>query len=339
MCKVLQDIGLITEHGSKALKFQKIINDNKEKTLAFVSYKDGMTVKVYEYTKDEIRNLQELLCDYLDYHPVFEVETETETEEVDTETEVEDKPTGVLHSLTTLPSGDTNYQSALKKATVDEIATAINLMEESGGRHQTRIRVCKAELDRRAKRPVGTTESEDKLKTKAKVETNIEPKEPEPKVVTFPTEDKMPKIIPLHTEGERTYGECVAKATKEKEMFTDDDSQYVIIGLLELCKVDQDFRNNFMREDKSYGDFMEYMFKVAQNGYCVKYGNVGWLSRDLGLALAIDYYNNDSEKQKEIEDAERAKKAEEAKKKAEALKKEVKKNGKKVGRKKGRTTA
>ena len=329
MCKVLKDYGIVADHGSKVLKLQTIA-DMGERVLSLVSYKDGMSVANRNLPKEEASKLFDILSIYLNYKPEVKTKEEPKAEPK------KGKLTGVLHSLTSLPSGDNNYQTTLKKATVEEIKDAIRFMEESGGRHATRIKVCKAELDKRAKRPVGTTENEDK--TRVKTETSAEPKKSEPKIVTFPTEDKKPKIIPLHTEGERTYGECVAKATKEKEMFTDDDSQYVIVGLLELCKVDQDFRNNFMREDKSYGEFMEYMFKVAQNGYCVKYGNVGWLSRDLGLALAIDYYNNDSEKQKEIEEEKRKKEAEGCKAKAEANKKGAK-NGKKVGRKKGRTTA
>lgn len=326
MCKVLKDYGIVADHGSKVLKLQTIV-DGGERNLSLVSYKDGMSVANRNFSKEDARKLFDMLSTYLDYKPEAKAKEEPKAEPE------KEELTGVLRSLTSLPSGDNNYQTTLKKATVEEIKDAIRLMEESGGRHATRIKVCKAELDKRAKRPVGTTENEDKTKGKE------EPKKSEPKIVTFPTEDKKPKIIPLHTEGERTYGECVAKAQKEMEMFKDEDSQYVLTGLIELAKVDQDFRNNFMREDKNYGEFMEYMFKAAQNGYCVKYGNVGWLSRDLGLALAIDYYNNDSEKQKAIEEEKRKKEAEERKAKAEQLKKEIKKNGKKVGRKKGRTTA
>lgn len=336
MCKVLQDIGLITEHGSKTLRFQKILDDNKQKTLAFVSYKDGMTIKVYEYTREELEKLQDILCEYLDYKPEVKPKEEPKAE---TKAEPE-KPTGILHSLTTLPSGDVSYQSVLKKATDEEIEEAIEIMVESGGRHQTRIKVCKGELDRRAKRPIGTTESEDKAKAEDKPKAEVK-KEEKPRVLVFPTEDKKPQIIPLHTEGERTYGECVVKIQREQEAFKEDaESMYVLDGIRELCKVDQDFRNNFMREEKTYMGFLDYMFNAARSGYCTHFegdNTRGYLDKDKALGLAIDYYNNDSEKQKAIEDEERKKKQAEAKAKAEANKKGAK-NGK-VGKKKGRVTA
>lgn len=329
MCKVLKDYGAVADHGSKVLKLQ-LIKDAGEDTLSLVSYKDGMSVANRNLSKGDAAKLFILLSTYLDYKPETKVKEEPKAEPE------KEKLTGVLHSLTTLPSGDTNYQSALKKATDDEIMEAIEIMMNSGGRHQTRMNVCKAELDRRGKKSKAESTSETKADTKASDKPKTEKKEEKPKVVTFPTEDKKPQIIPLHTEGERTYGECVAKAQKEMEMFKDEDSQYVLTGLIELAKVDQDFRNNFMREDKSYGEFMEYMFHAAEKGYCVKYGNVGWLSRDLGLALAIDYYNNDSEKQKAIEEAEKKKKEEERKAKLES-KKEAKENGKTNSKKKGKT--
>jgi hypothetical protein len=158
-----------------------------------------------------------------------------------------------------------------------------------------------------------------KTTTKAKAENK--------KVVQFPKE--KPEIIPLKTDGNSTYEDCVAKLDKEAEMFTDSDSQYVIDGLKELCKVDQDFRNNLMREEKTYGGFIEYMGKAAQNGYCIKYGNVGWIDRDTGLGLAIDYYNHDEAKAKAEEE-----KLKKAKTTASKAKKGGKANGKNVRKKK-----
>lgn len=339
MCKVLKDYGIVADHGSKVLKLQKI-KDGDDNKLALVSYKDGMGMGYYDLPKDEAKQLYDLLTGYLNYKPV--TETETETEE-DTELfEATETKRGIIHSLTSLPTGDCSYYTTLEKATREDIEQAIAIMQK-GGRNATRIKVCENAL----KRLDATTKTVEKVENKAdtKAETKVgkakaEPKKEEPKIVTFPTEDKKPKIIKLeHIDEDRTYGECVVKLKKEAEMFTDSDSQYVIEGLLEYAKADPDFRNCLMREDKTYGGFMEYMFKAAQNGYCVKYGNVGWLDRDLGLGLAIDYFYADCDKMKAEEEAKRKAEAEQKKKTTEAKKKGASKNGKNVGKKKGRTTA
>lgn len=330
MCKVLTDYGAVATHGSRELKLQIITIDKETKSLALVTYKDGMSVSNKIFTREEAEKMKSLLEGYLDYKaPVKESKPDT--------VETEDQ---VIKVLTTLPALDGNYTSVLKLANKEQIEEAIRLMKESGGRHGTRIKACENALRRLAKGDTAEDKTEDKPKAETK-ETKAE-KKLEPKVVQFPSEDKKPVIIPLKTEGDRTYGECVAKIQKELEVFgSDSDSQYVLQGVLELCKVDGDFRNNFMREDKSYSGFMEYMYNAAKNGYCTRYGNVGWLDRDKGLALAIDYYNHDEVKQKEIDEAKRKKEAEERKAKAEANKTTKKggKNGSNNSKKKGRTSA
>jgi len=307
--KIAKDYGAVAERGSKVLKLQRIV---KEQGVSLVSYKDGMSVGCVALSRIEAKELKRLLEEELDY-----------------KVEPKKEPDGIIKTLTSLPFGDCNYQTALRNATEDELKSAIEIMKaDENGKHQTRIKGCENALKRGVK-------NETKVETKeTKVETKAEPKET-PKIVEFPSEDKKPKIIKLVTEGDRTYGECAVKLQKEAEQFKDSDSEYVIAGLIELCKVDPDFRNNLMREDKSYGGFMEYMFHAAQSGYCVKYGNVGWIDRDTALGLAIDYYNADSEKM----EAEEKKKREEeaAKRKAEAEAK--KKNEKKTNRKKKNRTA
>ena len=195
----------------------------------------------------------------------------------------------VIHTLTTTPANDLNYKSVLKDATKEELEEAIAIMKK-GGKHKQRISSCKAALSNyRAK--------------------NYKPEPSKPKIVEFPKE--KPKIIPLPvTNGAAAYDECLAKINKEAEMFSDEECKYVMNGLLEMCKTDQNFRNNFMRKDKSFGGFMDYMYEAARKGYCIKYGNTGWLGRDAALGVALDYYNNDQEKQDAIKKAE-----EEAKKK------------------------
>ncbi len=296
--KVLKDYGAVISRGSKELKLQMIQNADKEKRLALVSYKDGMSTRVTDIT-NEAKELKRLLEDYLGY------KTEKKTADI-----VPFNDT--IRTLTSLPANDTNYHSTLKKATREEIELAIETMKASNGKHATRIKYCESEL------AVKHRES----KTSTIPPKPTEKKKDDKKVITFPTEDKKPKTIPLKSNGEHTYEECVAKLDKEAEMFKDPDSQYVIEGLKELCKVDADFRNNVMQEDKTYGGFMEYMYKAAQNGYCVKYGNVGWIDRDTGLGLALDYYNADIKKMEAEEEKKR--KAE-----ADKKKKEASKNGKK----------
>lgn len=219
----------------------------------------------------------------------------------------------LVKTLTSLPANDCNYTLALKKATADDLNIAIKQMKESGGRHSTRIKACESALKKQG------------LKSEKQSE-----KKTDCKIYQFPTPDKKPQIYQLKTDGNKTYEECEEKLNKEKETFKDADCQYVLDGLLELAKVDQNFRNNIMREDKTYAGFMEYMFKAAKDGYCIKFGNVGWLDRDLALGLAIDYYNADIEKKKKEEEEKR-------KKEAEQRKKEVSKNGKTNKKKKGKT--
>lgn len=288
--RIAKDYGVVVNRGSREYRLQK---EKGSEGISLVSYRDGMSVGSMEFTKAEAKALQKLLADHLGWKA-----PERKSEEV----------SDVVKSLTSLPTSDCGYATALCKATKTDLEQAIEIMKK-GGRNATRIKACENALKR--------IEQGKKVSTK-KAEVKVEPAkvEEKPKIVEFPTEDKRPQIIKLQQTSEaRTYGECVAKLKKEAEMFKDSDSQYVIEGLLELCKVDEDFRNNLMREEKTYGGFMEYMFKAAQNGYCVRYGNVGWVDRDLGLGLAIDYFNADSEKM----EAEEKKKREEeaAKRKAE----------------------
>lgn len=296
--KVKKEYGVVACHGSKELKLQKL-SDGR---LALVSYKDGMSVRVTEISDNEAEALRYMLEDYLDYKTP----------------KCEDN--AIIKSLTSLPAGDVNYQTALRNATEEEITKAIEIMKSNGGKNATRIKYCENQLSKGKK----------KAEPKAEPKIEEEPKE-ECKVIQFPK--AKPEIIKLVTDGDHTYEECEKKLGAEREIFTDPDSQYVIDGLLELCKVDGDFRNNVMREEKTYGGFMKYMYKVAKDGYCIKYDNVGWLDRDSGLGLAIDYYNHD-EKEAEA----RKKRLDEAIKKTKTNKKGGKANGNNVGKKKKRTT-
>lgn len=325
MCKVLRDYGTVAGRGSKELKLQTITNFDKEKRLALVSYKDGMSVNITDIT-DEAKKLKELLEGYLDYKTPEKVK------------EVVNYNKDNVHALTTLPALDGNYKGALAKSSDEDIEEAVKQMQK-GGAHATRIKVCQAELKRRNKANTKPQTVSEKATPKA------EKKKEEAKIIPFPTEDKKPQIIPLKTEGESTYGECAAKLLMETKELQDADNRYVITGLLELLKIDGDFRNNFMRKEKSYAGFEEYMFDAVQKGYCGRKGNMAWLDKDSALGLAIDYFNADldtmkAEEEKKREEERAKREAEVEKLKSKTTKpKGVKRNGKNVRKKKGRTAS
>ena len=133
--------------------------------------------------------------------------------------------------------------------------------------------------------------SQEIVKEEVKEEIEEEPKKDN--VIQLPL--PRPEIVKLVTEGNATYEQCEEKLNANKAIYVDPDSQYVIDGLLELCKVDADFRNNVMREDKDYTGVMDYLYDMCQKGYGYKSsdGKKGWIDRDLGLGLAIDYFNSE----------------------------------------------
>ena len=120
----------------------------------------------------------------------------------------------------------------------------------------------------------------------------VAPKKTEEKpknVIEFPKpKEEIEKLV---TEGHATYAECITKIDGFKAIYTDSDSQYVLDGVLELCKVDKDFRNNVMRDDKDFEGALDYMADMCQKGYGYKKGNYGFMDRDMGLGFTIDYFN------------------------------------------------
>lgn len=296
--KVIKNYGVVACHGSKELRLQTI-KEGQEKRLALVSYKDSMPMNVTDITA-EAKTLKELLIQYLG----IEEDTIPQPEPM----------RDIIKTLTSLPAGDVNYQTELRKATEEDLREAIEVMKNSDGKHATRIKMCENMLTKFAPKESATVvEFSKKVKSKAlggihktppkkeepKKTTTKKTKQPTAKVYQFPTEDKRPKIVKLETKGNCTYEECEEKLLKEMETFNDYNCQYVIKGLLELCKVDANFRNNVMIEEKTFGGFLEYMEKAARNGYAVTYGHVSWVGLDMSLCLAIDYYNAAPEKKDE----------------------------------------
>ena len=91
MCKVIKDYGIVAEKGNKNLNLQTISNIKKEKRLALVSYRDGMSVNITDITV-EARKLKELLEEYLDYKTPEKVKEEVKWSK------------DIVRSLITLPA-------------------------------------------------------------------------------------------------------------------------------------------------------------------------------------------------------------------------------------------
>lgn len=88
-----------------------------------------------------------------------------------------------------------------------------------------------------------------------------------------------------------TIEECIEKVNKEKAIFKDSDSTFVLDGILEMCKVNPNFRNNFMREEKTFSGAFQYFMDLARKGYAHKFNNVAYMDNNLALGFAMDYYN------------------------------------------------
>lgn len=212
---------------------------------------------------------------------------------------------GLVDGLCKLPATDVNFISALNQATKAQIQLAVKIMQMSPSNNKTRIEACerklksfdkpeekKEEKPKAEEKPAPKIEvSEQTKKEIAKPVKKTEKKKEAMKIVEFPAE--KPKIKPLaKSEEKHTYAECVKKMVPARLKYKDDDNKYVMDGLLRKCEVDQDFRNNFMLNEKTYDGFYEYMFKAAMAGYCVKVGNSGgMLTKEKALDLAFDYYN------------------------------------------------
>ena len=205
---------------------------------------------------------------------------------------------GLVDNLCKLPATDCNFISALEQATKAQIQLAVKIMQmNANGNNKTRIEACERKLKafekseekpKKEDKPAIKTPSSEQAK---KAATKSEKKKEPLKIIDFPGEKPKIKELPK-TDEKHTYEECEKKMASIKEKYKDMDNIYVINGLLNKCKSDQDFRNNFMRKEKTYDGFYEYMFKAAMAGYCVKVGTQGgMLTKEKALDLAYDYFN------------------------------------------------
>ena len=209
----------------------------------------------------------------------------------------------IIKVLTTLPSADRNFLSALNSASLAQLKYAVQIMKlNEGGQNASRIKAIEKKIADFGKKP---TEKKPKVSTKetttAKASEPKKEEKPKELKVTPLDASKKPKIVPFKAkaEGNHTYEECEQKLKTELKKFTDNDSAYVVEGILERCKVDAEFRNNVMRKEKSYEKFFMFMFNAAKNGYCVKVGSVGgMLDANTALELALEYFYSEEEKTK-----------------------------------------
>ena len=199
------------------------------------------------------------------------------------------KDDSVVRALTTLPAMDCNYTTDLNKATKEQLEKAIKIMEKGEG-NKTRIKRCKDKL-----KSLNNPNRKKNVKAAAEVKTEAkeQPKEEKKKalIIQFPTKKPEFEVLDPTNEG-HTYEECEAKLNKEREIFKDNDSQFVIDGLLAKCKEDANFRDNVMREDKTFAGAFEYFFNLAKQGFAIKINNnMAYLDNEMALEYSINYFN------------------------------------------------
>ena len=131
---------------------------------------------------------------------------------------------------------------------------------------------------------------------KSEVKPKSEQKEEKPKAQKSNNIIELAKARPdikvrMDLSESHTIEECIEKINKEKAIFKDSDSSFVLDGILEMCKVNPNFRNNFMREEKTFSGAFQYFMDLARKGYAHKFNNVAYMDNNLALGFAMDYYN------------------------------------------------
>lgn len=256
------DLILETLDDGTQLKIQyidRLQNGNKKYELRF--WKDGKDVKGISLTDTEVANLKEML---INENPV-EVSPPKETTVLDT-----------INILVSVSCDDKNFKSALEKASKSEINIAL-IRAKVKKNNKTRVKIL-----------------ENALKKADNKKNTVVQKTPK-KLESVKTLDETKKIQleKFQATGNYTYEECEKKLQSD---FEDEDTKYCIVKLRELCEQDADFRNNVMREDRTFEGAFNYMYDSARNGYCYKRGKVSYVPREVGLQLMIDYFNGKEKK-------------------------------------------
>ena len=167
-------------------------------------------------------------------------------------------------------------------AIVEEAETEIEEVEEEA-------EVVEKPAKKVSKVSKGAEKKIDPKATPKKIETKKEAKKDN--IVIFPQKER-PNIKVAFTDGNATFNDCLEKLNEARKKFIDSSNVYVLNGLEAMCKASPIFRNNFMRESKTYEGSFEYNLKLAKEGYSYKYGDAYFYDNDLALAFAIDYFNS-----------------------------------------------
>ena len=180
----------------------------------------------------------------------------------------------VVHALTSIPVNDGNYP--VNTATKEQLEEAIRIMEASPSGQKTRLTRCKAKLKSLVN---GTTRksSSSKITPFAK---KAEPVEEQMEDTTV-SEEKV------------EYTDAVSKMEAELEKYTDPDSQYVIQGVIDACKADDEFAQKVLSTDKTYEGAFQYLYKKALAGNCIRINkNVGIMTKETALNFVLEYFRS-----------------------------------------------
>lgn len=294
-----EDVVLETNEQGEELKWSYMDRlDNGLMKYELRYWKDGSDLNNgLTFLPVEKEKLKEILANPLDEELEVEQPKAEEKPNEEVEPKTEEKPKteeqskvneefNVIDILVTVPESDINFKTALEKASMTQVNLAIIRLKARKGNHKTKLKILN---DKLKKKNITVPSSESKPKTVSDTKTAAA----KPKDVKKLDESKRIKLEPYQATGNHTYEECEKKLTTDYE---DEDSLYCIEKLRELCKENADFRNNVMREDRSFEGAFEYMSKCAKNGYCYKRGNASYIPREVGFKLMVDYFNGKEKK-------------------------------------------
>ena len=298
---VIRDFGTINQGRNGEIRVQLVQDGNGNPVYDIASWNGTWRNKGATYSAEGIKALRDLLRKKFGDERV-DAPTDNEVEDVlpfDLPKE-EEKPKfefkkltdheKTVHALSSLPVNDGNYP---KTATKEQLEEAIAIMEAKPTGNKTRIARCKAMLSK-------VTSKAQPVKEEKPVE------EPKAKIKVFPTlettdDEELPfsDVTPAKVEPKGSYEEAKEKLLKELEekYKGDSDSEYVINGVIEACRVDEGLCGKVMDPQKSFTASFAYLFKKAKEGHCIMIGNnAGIMDKDTALKFVLEYFAMDEPK-------------------------------------------
>lgn len=259
--------------------------------------KNGVEIKFTEKPSEKVRaRLKELGFRWSQYQGVWYAKQSEETIAFAKELASEEGEQIAL-SIPTVneveePKKAVSVESiqAERKAKTEQKVKAISEAKKNTGKSK------KIDPDKGQKKEASSDEKSasqkayEEYRAKTEKAEKSEPKSKKDNIVIFPK--SRPDVKVAVTDGEWTYNDCKAKLEYERKIFCDSDSQFVIDGLLKMCEVNQNFRNNVMRKDKSYQGAFEYFMNMARKGFALQYNGVTYLDNNIALGFAMDYFNS-----------------------------------------------